>query len=127
MVHYNKDYAIDQFQKTATESDSTSQGTGATGYNQELTLEIEADVVNSTTANQIADLYESFFKERHPIIEFECLRPVYNALEITDIIKFSNWDTDIEIYGAAMGTDYYMVQDISKSVNGCSITAIKVS
>ena len=90
-------------------------------------LEIEVEFVNFTTANQIPDLYESFFKERHPIIECECLRPVYNALEITDIIKFSNWDTDIEIYGAAMGTDYYMVQDISKSVNGCSITAIKVS
>ena len=127
VVHYNKDYATGQYQNTVTGSDSTSQGTGATGYNQELTLEIDADVVSSTTATQIAGMYEAFFKDRRPIIEFECLRPLYNVLEITDIIKFSNWDTNIKIFGTAMGTDYYMITDIAKSVNGCSCKTIKVS
>jgi len=127
VIHYNKDYAKDQYQNTATGSDSTSQGTGATGFNQTLTLELDADVVSSTTADQIAAMYEAFFKARHPIIDFECLRPLYNDLEITDIIKFSNWDANIKIFGTAMGTDYYMITDIAKSVNGCSCKAIKVS
>ena len=127
IVNYNKDYGADQYRDTVTASDSTSQGSGSTGYNQELTLELDADVVSSATATQIADMYKAFFKDRHIKMSFNCLRPSYNDLEITDIIKFTNWDTNIKIYGKAMGTDYYIVQDISKSVNGCSVTAIKVS
>ena len=92
-----------------------------------LELEIDADVINATTAGQIASMYEHFFKSRHPTISFKCTRPMYNDLEIADIIKFSNWDANIEIFGAAMGTNYYMVTNISKSVNGCSIKTIKVS
>ena len=126
-INYNKDYAEGQYQKTATDSDATSQGTGATGYNQVLELEIDADVIGSTTAGQIASMYKAFFKDRHPTISFKCVRPFYNDLEVSDIIKFSNWDASIEIFGAAMGTDYYMVTNISKSVNGCSCKAIKVS
>ena len=55
------------------------------------------------------------------------MNPKYNDLEIGDIVKFSNWDSNIKIYGAAMGTDYYIVQSISKTPSTSSIKAIKVS
>ena len=126
-INYRKDYAEDQYKLTATDSDATSQGTGATGYNQTLSLELDTDTRGTPAAGQIASMYKAFFKDRHPIISFKCLRPFYNDLEIGDIIKFSNWDSDIKIFGAAMGTDYYMITKISKSINKCDITAIKVS
>ena len=61
------------------------------------------------------------------MINFECLRAKYNDLEIGDIIKFSNWDSSIKIYGDAMGTDYYIISNITKTPNTSSIKAIKVS
>jgi len=53
-------------------------------------------------------------------------------LEIGDIIIFENWDSKIKLYGSALvesggSTDYFIVQNISKSPMGCSIKAIKVS
>ena len=126
-INYNKDYAKDQYQNTVTDSDATSQGTGSKGYNQILKLELDADVVSSTTASQIASTYKEFFKDRHITISFDCSRSLYNDLEIGDIIKFSNWDSNIKIYGTAMGTDYYMITDISKSPNKSSLKTIKVS
>ena len=44
--------------------------------------------------------------------------------EITDIIKFKNWDSKIKIYGTAMGTDYYIITSISKTPSSCSIKAL---
>ena len=128
VVNYNKDYAKDQYQATATASDATSQGTTATGFIQELELELDADVVSSTTASQIAAMYNVFFKIRHPIISFDCVVPKYNDLEISDIISFSNWDSKIKIYGTALSTsDFYMITNISKKADSCSIKAVKVS
>ena len=128
VVNYHKDYAKDQYQATATASDATSQGTTATGFSQELELEIDADVVSSTTASQIAAMYNVFFKIRHPIISFDCVVPKYNDLEISDIISFSNWDSKIKIYGTALSTsDFYMITNISKKADSCSIKAVKVS
>ena len=72
-------------------------------------------------------MYLAYFKDRFPVIKFECLRPYYNDLEVGDSIKFENWDSKIKIYGTAMATDYYIITNIGKTPTGCSIQAIKVS
>ena len=69
----------------------------------------------------------TIFKDRKVILDFECKRPTYNDLEIGDIVTFSNWDSTIKLYVTAMGTDYYLITNISKKPNGCSVKAIKVS
>ena len=126
-INYNKDYGQDQFVSNVNTTDATSQGTTVNGVSQSLKLELDADILDSTTATQLADAYKTIFKDRKVILDFECLRPYYNDLEIGDIILFSNWDSNIKIYGAAMGTDYYLITSISKKPSGCSVKAIKVS
>jgi len=127
-VNYDFDYQAESFKSSVNTTDSTSYGTGATGNNQTLKLKLDAfGILDTTTATQLADAYKILFKDQKVILDFECLIPKYNDLEIGDIILFSNWDSKIKIYGTAMGTDYYMVQSISKSPFGSSIKAIKVS
>ena len=118
----------ESFKSSVNTTDSTRYGTGATGNNQTLKLKLDAfGILDTTTATQLADAYKILFKDQKVILDFECLIPKYNDLEIGDIILFSNWDSKIKIYGTAMGTDYYMVQSISKSPQTSSIKAIKVS
>ena len=127
LVNYNHDYGANQNKSEATATDSTSQGTTVNGYNQTMKLEIEAnEVLDSTTATKLAEALLAFMKDRKNTVEFTCLRPKYNHLEIGDIIDFSNWSSTLKVYGAAM-TGYFIVADITKTVNGCSIKAIKVS
>jgi len=126
-VNYNYDYVKDQNLSNVNTTDSTSQGTTVSGNNQTLKLEIDADgIIDSDTATQLANAYKSIFKDRKVVLGFDCVRPLYNDLEIGDIIKFSNWDANIKLYGTAMATDYFIITDISKSVNGCSIKTIQV-
>ena len=149
LVKYNHDYGANQNISEATATDSTSQGTTVNGYNQTMKLEIEAnEILDSTTATKLAEALLAFMKDRRNTVEFTCLRPKYNHLEIGDIIDFSNWDSDLKIYGQTMGgswdsttntfssvtttwdnmaAGYFIVADITKTVNGCSIKAIKVS
>jgi len=127
-INYNQDYGQDQFISIANPTaDATSTGTTVDGYKQTLKLELDADTLDSTTATQLADAYMTIFKDRKIILDFECKRPTYNDLEIGDIVTFSNWDSTIKLYGTAMGTDYYLITNISKKPNGCSVKAIKVS
>ena len=129
-INYRYDHIQKQPLKTANSTDSTSKGTTVDGYNYSdgLKLELVADaILDSTTASNLAVAYKNIMKDRKVIIKFDCPTPMYNDLEITDIITFKNWDSKIKLYGTAMSTtDYFIVKDISKSVNGCSITAIKV-
>jgi hypothetical protein len=129
-INYNKDYGQDQFLSSVNPTaDATSKGTGVGGYNVSggLKLKMDADTLDTTTATKLAEAYRDIFKDRRIIIDFDCGRAKYNDLEIGDIILFSNWDSGIKIYGASMGTDYYIVSSISKKPNGSSIKAIKVS
>ena len=127
LVKYNHDYGANQNKSEATATDSTSQGTTVDGFNQTMKLEIEAnEILDSTTATKLAEALLAFMKDRRNTVEFTCLRPKYNHLEIGDIIDFSNWSSTLKVYGAAM-TGYFIVADITKTVNGCSIKAIKVS
>ena len=92
-----------------------------------LKLELDTDTLDTTTALNIRNAHLNMFKDRKIILDFDCLRPLYNDLEITDIIKFKNWDSEIKIYGTAMGTDYYIITSISKTPSSCSIKALKVN
>jgi len=126
-VNYNYDYGQDQNLSQVNTTDSTSQGTTVNGIHQTLNLILDADfILDTTTATQLADAYIKIFKDRKVVLGFDCIRPLYNDLEIGDIIKFSNWDANIKLYGTAMATDYFIITDISKFVNGCSIKTIQV-
>jgi len=149
LIKYDYDYGANQNKSEATATDSTSQGTTVSGYNKTMKLELDAnEVLDSTTATKLAEAYLEIMKDRHDTVNFSCVRPKYNHLEIGDIINFSNWPSDLKIYGQTMGgswdstTDtfssvtttwdnmaagYFIVADITKTVNGCSIKAIKVS
>tara|TARA_R100001530_G_scaffold22132_1_gene18245 strand:+ start:264 stop:2606 length:2343 start_codon:yes stop_codon:yes gene_type:complete len=127
-INYAFDYQAESFLESVNTSDSTSYGTGVSGNNQTLKLKLDAfGILDTTTATQLADAYKTLFKDQKVVIHFQCMNPKYNDLEIGDIIKFENWDSNIKIYGAAMGTDYYMVQSVSKTPSTSSIKAIKVS
>lgn len=149
LIKHDHDYGAKQNISEATATDSTSQGTTVSGYNQTLKLEIDAnEILDSTTATKLAEAYLYLMKDRKDTVDFTCVRPKYNHLEIGDIINFSNWPTDLKVYGQTMGgswdstTDtfssvtitwdnmaagYFIVADITKTVTGCSIKAIKVS
>ena len=127
VVKYNHDYGAKQNLSAATATDSTSQGTTVNGYNQTMKLEIDVnEVLDSTTATKLAEAYLEVMKDRKNTVDFSCMSPKYNHLEIGDIIDFSNWNAGLKIYGSAMA-GYFIVSDITKRVNGCSIKAIKVS
>jgi len=132
-VNYDFDYQAESFKSSVNTTDSTSLGTGATGNNQTLKLKLDAfGILDTTTATQLADAYKALFKDQKVVLDFNCLIPKYNDLEIGDIIIFENWDSKIKLYGSALvesggSTDYFIVQNISKSPMGCSIKAIKVS
>tara|TARA_R100000655_G_scaffold52345_5_gene90149 strand:- start:9407 stop:11650 length:2244 start_codon:yes stop_codon:yes gene_type:complete len=126
-VNYNYDYGQEQNLSQVNTTDSTSQGTTVDGNNQTLKLVIDAlGTLDSTTATQIADAYKAIFKDTKIILEFDILTPKYNDLEITDHITFSNWDSNLKLYGAAFSSDYFLITSISKKITGCSIKAIKV-
>jgi hypothetical protein len=126
-INYNYNYGQDQNLSHINTSDGTSQGTGVGGIQEEFKLELDADsIIDETTATQLADAYLTILKDRKEIIDFTCLTPRYNDLEIGDIINFSNWDSNISIYGSAMG-GYWMITEISKSIKSTKIKVIKVS
>ena len=127
-INYNHDYGQNQFISSVNPTpDATSTGNSVNGVSQTLKLELDADTLDSTTATQLADAYMTIFKDRKVVLNFTCNRPIYNDLEIGDIVEFSNWDSNIKIYGSTMGTDYYLISSISKQPNACSVKAIRVS
>jgi len=130
VVNYAYDYGQNQFIEQSTAAadsgSNSSQSFDVEGFNQVLKLETDGDTLDSTTANQIADAQLKMFKDRKIVLDFTCQRPLYNDLEITDVITFENWDSKIKLYGVAMGADYFVITDISKSPFGCKIKAIQV-
>jgi len=127
VVNYNYDYGQNQYLSQSTAASNTaSQQNTVSGHNQTLELEMDADTLDSDTADKIADAQLNMFKDRKIVLDFTCQRPLHNDLEITDVIKFENWDSKIKLYGVAMGTDYFMIMDISKTPFGCKIKAIQV-
>lgn len=149
VAKYDHNYGAKQNKAEATATDSTSQGSTVDGFNQVMKLEVDAaEILDSTTATKLAEAYLYLMKDRKDMVELSCSRPKYNHLEIGDIINFSDWPIDLKIYGQTMGgswsstTDtfstptttwsnmaagYFIISDITKSVTGCQIKAIKVS
>jgi len=125
-VNYDFDYMDEVFKKSKNRTAPVTKD--STGNNQVFKLKLDASaILDDTTADNLAIAYKDIFKDQKVVLDFDCLRPYYNDLEMGDIIKFENWDSKIKIYGTAMGTDYYIISDISKKPSGCSIKAIKVS
>jgi len=149
LIKYNHDYGGQQNKSEATATDSTSQGTTVSGFNQVLTLQIEAnEILDDTTATKLAEAYLYLLKDRKNKITFSTSRPRYNHLEIGDIINFSNWPSEFKLYGQTLGgswdsttstfdattttfentaAGYYMITDIAKNINSSNIEAIRVS
>ena len=130
VANYAYDYGQGQYSEQSTAAadsgSNSSQSSDVEGFNQVLKLELDSDTLESTTAGQIADAQLKMFKDRKIVLDFTCHIPLYNDLEITDVITFENWDSKIKLYGVAMGTDYFMIMDISKTPFGCTIKAIQV-
>ena len=127
VVKYNHDYGAKQNLSEATATDSTSQGTTVNGYNQTMKFEIDVnEILDSTTATKLAEAYLAVMKDRKDTVDFTCMSPKYNLMQIGDIIDFSNWNAGLKIYGSAM-SGYFIISDITKRVNGCTIKSIKVS
>ena len=125
-VNYDFDYMDEVFKKSKNRAENINED--STENNQVFKLKLDASaILDETTADNLAIAYKDIFKDQKVVLDFDCLRPYYNDLEMGDIIKFENWDSKIKIYGTAMGTDYYMITSISKKPFGCSIKAIKVS
>ena len=124
-VHYN--YGSGQNTEIATSNDSTSQGTTVDGNNQTLILNVDAEnIIDNTTATNMANGYKEIFKDRKIKVDFDILTPKHNDLEITDHFNFTNFDESIKLYGTAYSNDIFMITSISKTPEGCSIKAIKV-
>ncbi|MFQ6611381.1 MAG: hypothetical protein ACE5D7_11380, partial [Fidelibacterota bacterium] len=109
VINYAHDYGQEQNLKQAKPTkDATSTGTTVDGYKQDLKLILDADFIldddtaGNTAGKGLADAYMNVFKDRKNIIKFDCLRPEYLDLEIGDIIQFSNWDTNVKLYGTAL-------------------------
>ncbi|MDP6755809.1 MAG: hypothetical protein QF769_06770, partial [Candidatus Marinimicrobia bacterium] len=112
LVKYNHDYGAKQNKSEATATDATSAGNTVSGYSLNpssgdasyMKLEIDAnEIIDSTTASALASAYLEIMKDRHDTVDFTCVRPKYNHLEIGDIINFSNWPAGLKIYGQTMG------------------------
>ena len=127
IVNYAYDYARDKMMESTNVTDSTSAGTTVNGNNSTLTLELDADcILDSTTADNLRNAYKTHYKDRKVIIDFDIVTPKHSALEITDFITFTNWPSDLKLYGTAFNADVFMIFDISKKINSTSIKAIKV-
>ena len=126
-INYAHDYARDKMLESTTDTDSTSAGTTVNGFSETLALEFDADcILDETTADNLRNAYRDHYKNRKIVLNFNIMTPEYNYLEITDFITFSNWDSNLKLYGTAFSSDVFIIQSISKKMNSCSITAIKV-
>jgi len=116
-INYAMDYQSNNLLKQATSSDATSQGTGVNGVGQVLKYELDADLIrDNAIANKLAVSKINFYKYQKNIIEFETADMNYWNLEICDILKFTNWDSNRKVNGETPGSnDYYSIFDISKN------------
>ena len=130
VVKYNHDYGAKQNLSEVSSSDSTSQGTTVSWFNQTARYEIQAnEILDTTTATKMATAYKGLMKDRHNKLSFSTNSPKYNHLEIGDIINFTNF-TVPKIYGTAVNdgdtNKYYIISDISKSITSANIECIQV-
>lgn len=117
-IHYAKDYQSDNLTKSVNIESIASKGSSVNGYNKTLEYILEADLINDEdTATGLANAKLDFYQYQKNIIEFEIANNFnYWVLELCDIIKFSNWDSENPVNGEIPGSsDYFSIFDISKS------------
>lgn len=129
-VNYDLDYATDALQVTTpVDNDTTSYGSGANGINavQELILD-NRFVIDSDVAETHSLAVLNWLAYRKKTLSFDIPTPKHNDLEIGDTIEFEAWPDTFKIYGNEItSTDIYMITQIAKRPNGCSITCQEVS
>ena len=127
-VDYDYDYVKKQTKQSVSVTDSTSQGTTVDGVNQTLKLELEADkIIDTTTATALANYYKDISKDRKLVIMFDVPTPKHNALEVGDIINFTNWDSDIKLFGSSMTENFiFIVTQATKRPDGCEFVVTEV-
>ena len=60
---------------------------------------------------------------------FDVPTPIYNGLEVGDLINFSNWDANVKLYGSAMeqANNIFIITQTNKRPNGCEFFCTEVS
>ncbi len=137
-LDYAYDYGLNKTTETITPDDdaglkdntSISNAT-VDGYGQTLKLPVDMPFSKDlSTVNNYGDALLAWFKDRKQIITFDTKigTAKYNALEIGDIINFSNWDSNLKVLGDTITTaDGFMITQITKRPNGCRIQVTEVA
>ena len=129
-VHYAYDYGEDQntlWAEPGTNPDGVSDENGVTGINQQLNYIVEADfILDAATATALAQYLQDRFKFRFKGLVIRTKRAKYNKAERGDIVDFSNFPSDLKVYGATQ-SGYYVIANTEKFVDRCRITLLKVS
>ena len=91
-------------------------------------MELEADkIIDTTTATALANYYKDISKDRKLVIMFDVPTPKHNALEVGDIINFTNWDSDIKLFGSSMTENFiFIVTQTTKRPDGCEFVVTEV-
>tara|TARA_S200002703_G_scaffold43017_1_gene37421 strand:- start:37 stop:1443 length:1407 start_codon:yes stop_codon:yes gene_type:complete len=127
-INYRYDYGTEQTLLSDTSSDATSK-TKYSSSSKAQKLKLDADSIqDTTTAQKLGDCYLNWFKDRKNRVELTILKPRYSDLEIGDIVNFINFPSDLKAYGNAITTsDYFIIDDISKTPNSIDIKCTEVS
>jgi len=129
-VHYKYDYAEHQnteWAEPAVNPDGVSNLWTVNGFGQQLKLIIEADcIIDSATATALAQYLQDRFKNRFEGFALFTKRPKYNRAEIGDIADFTNFPSDLKVYGATQ-SGYYVIVDNTKFEDYARFTFLKVS
>ena len=134
-VDYAFDYGANKTAKSRTVDDNasledaTSQGTTVNGYGEALELTFKMPyTLDTTTADNYGEALLAWFKDQRQILKIESIRATYNYLEVGDIVNFSNWDSNLKIFGDTISTsDGYMVTQITKFPNKARIVLTEVA
>ncbi len=127
-INYRYDYGTEQTLLSDTSSDATSKAKYSVSSKAQK-LKLDADCIqDTTTAQKLGDCYLNWFKDRKNRVELTILKPRYSDLEIGDIVNFTNFPSDLKAYGNAITTsDYFIIDDISKTPNSIDIKCTEVS
>ena len=62
-------------------------------------------------------------------IMFDVPTPIYNGLEVGDLINFKNWDSNVKLYGASMdqANNVFIITQTNKRPDGCEFFITEVS
>lgn len=127
-INYRYDYGTEQTLLSDTSSDATSKAKySSTSKAQKLKLDADC-IQDTTTAQNLGNCYLNWFKDRKNRVELTLLKPRYSDLEIGDIVNFNNFPSNLKAYGSSITTsDYFIIDDISKTPNSIDIKCTEVS